>query len=58
VVVARPVPGVEVRPLRTGAPARRIFAAHPDDSFQPTAARTMITILETITRHLRNPPVP
>ena len=58
VVVARPVPGVEVRPLRTGAPARGIFATHPDDSFQPTAARTMITILETITRHLRNPPVP
>jgi hypothetical protein len=33
VVVARPVPDVEVRPLRTGAPARRIFATHPDDSF-------------------------
>ena len=56
--VARPVPGVEVRRLRGGAPARRICAAHPDDSFQPPAVRTMITILETITRHLRNPPTP
>lgn len=56
--VARPVPGVEVRRLRTGAPARRICAVYPDDSFQPPAVRTMITILEKITQRLRNPPMP
>ncbi len=56
--VARASPGVEVRRLRAGAPVRRICAVHPDDSFQPPAVRTMITILETITRRLRNPSVP
>jgi hypothetical protein len=34
--------------------AWRICAAPPDDSFQPPAVRTMITVLETITRRLRN----
>jgi DNA-binding transcriptional LysR family regulator len=53
--VARAAPGVEVRRLRAGAPARRICAVHPDDSFQPPAVRTMITILETTTRRLRTP---
>ena len=56
--VAQTVPGVEVRKLQTSAPTRRICAVHPDDSFQPPAVRTMITILETITRRLRNPPMP
>lgn len=56
--VARPVPGVEVRRLRTGAPAQRICAVYPDDSFRPPAVRTMITILEKITQRLRNPPMP
>ena len=56
--VAWPVSGVEVRRLRAGAPARRICAAPPDDSFQPPAVRTMITVLETISRRLRNPPMP
>jgi DNA-binding transcriptional LysR family regulator len=53
--VARAAPGVEVRRLRAGAPTRRICAVYPDDSFQPPAVRTMITILETITRRLRTP---
>ena len=30
----------------------------PDDSFQPPAVRTMITVLKTITQRLRNPPMP
>jgi DNA-binding transcriptional LysR family regulator len=56
--VVRPVPGVVVRQLRTGAPLRRICVVHPDDAFQPPAVRTMITILEAVTRRLRNPSVP
>ena len=44
--------GVAVIPgLAVARAARRA----PDDSFQPPAVRTMITILETITRRLRTP---
>jgi DNA-binding transcriptional LysR family regulator len=53
--IARAAPGVQVRRLRTGAPVRRICVVYPDDSFQPPAVRTMITILDTITRRLRSP---
>ncbi len=53
--VARAAPGVDVRPLRSGAPTRRICAVHPDDSFQPPAVRAMITILETTAQRHRHP---
>ena len=54
--VARAPAGVEVRPLRVGAPVRRISVAYPDSAYQPPAVHEMITILERVTQRLRGTP--
>jgi DNA-binding transcriptional LysR family regulator len=48
--VADPLPGVEVRDIRAGAPTRRIGVAYPDDAYPSTAVRTMTAILREVTR--------
>ena len=49
--------GVEVRPLRTGAPVRRIAVAYPDSAYQPPVVSEMITILQEVTRQGRRSPI-
>lgn len=54
--VARPIPGVEVRRLRTGAPVRHIGVVHASDGFEPAAVTAMVATLETVTRRWRPAP--
>ncbi len=56
--VADPLPGVEVRELRSGAPIRRIEVVYRDDPFQPAAVRTMTGILQDVTRARPAPGAP
>jgi DNA-binding transcriptional LysR family regulator len=44
------LPGVEVRPLRSGAPVRRISAARPRDGYRGPAVTAMLDSLRAATR--------
>jgi DNA-binding transcriptional LysR family regulator len=50
--VAHPLPGVEVRTLRSGAPVRRISAARPRDAYQGPAVTAMLDSLRVTTQAL------
>lgn len=54
--VAHPLPGVEVRALRSIAPTRRIWAVHMQDAFRSPALTSLIALLEAATRRYRLPP--
>ncbi len=51
--VRHPLPGVAVRPLASGAPARRIFAAYPVDGFRSPALTAMLETLQLAAKDLR-----
>jgi DNA-binding transcriptional LysR family regulator len=50
--VVHPLPGVEVRTLRSGAPVRRISAARPRDAYHGPAVAAMLDSLRTTTQAL------
>lgn len=50
--VAHPLPGVEVRTLRSGAPVRRISAARPRDAYHGPAVTAMLDSLRVTTQAL------
>ena len=47
-----PLPGVEVRTVTAGAPARRIWAVHPYGSHPPAVVTAMTGVLTAVTQQL------
>jgi hypothetical protein len=43
--VVNPLPGLEVRPLATGAPVRHVSAARPRDGYRGPAVTAMLDSL-------------
>jgi DNA-binding transcriptional LysR family regulator len=56
--VTHPLPGVEVRPLASGAPIRRICAARPRDAYNGPSVTAMIDCLKIAARAVAVPAGP